>query len=339
MKIVNVMFGRGLGGIEQAFLDYNEALALAGHEVLAITHPLAAINPDISGKLTHTTLSNRGSWDFFAAKALRTLYAEWQPDVVFCHGNRAISLNLLAKPSAKLIGITHNYQLRRFHKLHHVIAITQQLKEAAIKAAVKSENISVIPNMVRLPDEALLMPSEPHSSLIIGTMGRMVEKKGFHLLLEAAAILKRRGFSFQIHIGGTGAMDTALRKKAKSLDLSDEVTFLGWVADKAAFFNNLDVFCLPSLHEPFGIVLLEAMAHNKAVIGFASEGPSEITQNQEAILVKNGDVLALAEALAEAIQRPDLLAATAAKGADLVAREYALPAISKKLNTMITTIL
>lgn len=339
MKIVNVMFGRGLGGIEQAFLDYNEALALAGHEVLAITHPLAAINPDISGKLTHMTLSNHGSWDFFAAKALKKLYIEWQPDVVFCHGNRAISLNLLAKPSAKLIGITHNYQLRRFPKLHHVIAITHQLKDAAIKAGVAPENISVIPNMVRLPDATLLTQSEPHFPLIIGTMGRMVEKKGFHLLLEAAAILKQRGHHFQIHLGGTGAMDAALRKKAKNFDISEEVRFLGWVADKAAFFNNIDVFCLPSLHEPFGIVLLEAMAHGKAVIGFASEGPSEIIQNQEAVLVENGNVLALAEALTEAVQRPDLLATAAAKGKDLVAREYALPAISKKLSTMLTTIL
>ena len=45
MRIVNAMFGRGRGGLEQVFLDYGEALLAAGHEVVALIHPDAAIRP------------------------------------------------------------------------------------------------------------------------------------------------------------------------------------------------------------------------------------------------------------------------------------------------------
>lgn len=336
MKIANVMFGRGLGGIEQAFLDYNEALILAGHEVMAVTHPLAAINPDISGKLTHTTLSNRGSWDFLAALRLRKLYNDWQPDIIICHGNRAISLNLLVKPQAGVVGITHNYQLRRFHRLDAVIAITEKLAQAAMKAGVAEEKITLIPNMVRMPHcEVSATGTLPQPPMVIGAMGRMVEKKGFHLLLEAAAILHHNGIPFRLRVGGAGGMEVKLRKQAKILGIDSFTEFTGWVQDKAAFFAGMDIFCLPSLHEPFGIVLLEAMAYGKPVVGFSSEGPSEIIRNHEAILVENGNVEALAEALTYALQQPLAMQEMAISGHQLVEEQYALPAISKKIDALL----
>jgi glycosyltransferase involved in cell wall biosynthesis len=339
MKIANLMFGRGLGGIEQAFLDYNEALLLAGHEVLAVTHPLAAITPEITGNLIHSTLTNRGSWDVFAARRLRSVFTEWQPQAIICHGNRAVSLALLSQYPAPVIGITHNYQLKRFHRLDAVIAITTQLREAALQAGVAAEKISLIPNMVRLPakvEENTV--SLPHTPLIIGAMGRMVEKKGFHLLLDALAILKAEGVPFILHLGGTGRQEQALRKQATRLGIETQVKFCGWVEDKTVFFAGVDIFCLPSLHEPFGIVLLEAMAHQRPVIAFASEGPSEIIRQGEAIMVEKCNVSGLAEALANAIQRPEDLRSLASAGRALVEREYALEAISKKINTLLTTI-
>ena len=55
--------------------------------------------------------------------------------------------------------------------------------------------------------------------------------------------------------------------------------FPGWVDDKPAFFAGIDVFCLPSHHEPFGIVLIEAMAQAMPIVATDSEGPSEILRD------------------------------------------------------------
>lgn len=335
MKIANIMFGRGLGGIEQAFLDYNEALLLAGHEVLAVSHPLAAINPEISGNLTHETISNRGSWDILTAARLRKLYREWQPDILISHGNRAISLNTLTHYQSIHLGVTHNYHLRRFARLDGVIATTQHLRDAAIAAGVGANHIHLLPNMVRLPAQIAL---PMHATPVIGAMGRLIEKKGFHLLLQAAALLVQRGIPFHLMIGGTGGMESKLKQQAQQLGLQSHVTFLGWVSDKSEFFGKVDLFCLPSLHEPFGIVLLEAMAHSRPVVGFLSEGPSEIIQNNEAVLVENGSVEALANALAEQLAHPEKLAAMGENGRNFVAQNYAMEVVSKKLHTIIESL-
>jgi glycosyltransferase involved in cell wall biosynthesis len=336
MKIANIMFGRGLGGIEQAFLDYNEALLLAGHEVLAVSHPLAAINPEISGNLTHETISNRGSWDILSAARLRKLYRQWQPDFLISHGNRAISLNLLANHQSIHLGVTHNYHLRRFSRLDGVIAITNNLRDAAINAGVHDNRIHLLPNMVRLPEHA---PSQAiHTPPVIGAMGRLIEKKGFHLLLRAASLLMQRDIEFKLIIGGTGSLESQLKQQAQQLGLQSHVTFLGWVGDKRDFFDQIDLFCLPSLHEPFGIVLLEAMAHNRPVVGFSSEGPREIIQNNEAMLVENGNVEALAEALAAQLAHPENLAMMGTAGREFVAENYVLHKVSIQLNSILKTL-
>ncbi len=326
------MFGRGLGGIEQAFLDYNDALLMAGHDVLAVTHPLAAINAEISGNLTHETLGNRGSWDIIAARKLQRLYRSWKPDVIISHGNRAIALNLLTDADAFHIGVTHNYHLRRFAWLDGVLATTQDLQNAAINAGVEPVKIQQLPNMVRIPERT---ETPRHTPVVIGAMGRMVEKKGFHLLLEAAAHLLQREIGFKLLIGGTGPQESKLKALCRQLKLEDHVEFQGWVSDKAAFFRDIDIFCLPSLHEPFGIVLLEAMASARPVVGYISEGPAEIIKNAEAILVENGNPTALANALAQAITSPDCGAQLGRQGRDFVASRYALPVISQQLNNII----
>ena len=75
--------------------------------------------------------------------------------------------------------------------------------------------------------------------------------------------------------------------------------FLGWVEDKRAFFETLDLFCVPSREEPFGIVVLEGMAHGRAVVATAAAGPREIIRDGiDGLLVPPASPPALAAALA-----------------------------------------
>jgi glycosyltransferase involved in cell wall biosynthesis len=328
MRIANVMFGRGRGGIEQAFLDYNEALLMAGHEVLAITHPLALMNTQITGQLEHATVSNYGNWDIFSAKKLAKIYRNWKPDVMISHGNRALNLNHAAAESAMHLGVTHNYQLKHFGKVDAVFATTQSL-ESRVLELFPHMPVARIPNMVRLaPGRAERAPGP----IVIGAMGRMVAKKGFDLLLQAMQKLHAQQPDVKLLLGGDGPLLRVLKKQVKESGLQEVVTFAGWVEDKTTFFEQVDIFCLPSLHEPFGIVLLEAMAHHVPVISFASEGPRDIIQHDEAWLIAAGDVDKLAEALAKLAQSEADRAALRERGHALVENNYAMPVISQHMD-------
>src|SRR5262249_15023020 len=151
---------------------------------------------------------------------------------------------------------------------------------------------------------------------IIGTRGRFVAKKGFDVFITALARLRQSGVGFHAILAGDGPERGALERLAAELGLSDVLRFPGWVTDKAAFFSGIDVFCLPSLHEPFGIVLIEAMAHARPIVAADSEGPMEILRDgDDAIIVPRGDPDRLAKALAT-------LSADSDRAARLAAHAY-----------------
>ena len=203
-----------------------------------------------------------------------------------------------------------NYRLEHLIGLDHVIAITADLRRALIELGQPPERITVIPNMVRVPGEGGLTPGyglagapEP----VIGALGRFVAKKGFAPFLRALALLRGRGYRFRAVLGGAGEEEAALRALARELDLEAVVEFPGWVHDREAFFRRLDVFCVPSLHEPFGIVVVEGFAHARAMVVTDSEGPREIAAYGEtALVVPCDDPERLADALAMLLENPEL---------------------------------
>ena len=137
-------------------------------------------------------------------------------------------------------------------------------------------------------------------------------------------------------MAGNGEEDNFLRALAKAKGLDEILEFTGWVENQHEFFDKIDVFCLPSHHEPFGIVLLEAMAQSLPVISTDSEGPSEIIQNGiNGILVPKSNEIALANAIKELLNdriADNLLAINAY---DRVKNNYNLPVVSVKLREIL----
>lgn len=337
MKIVNIMFGRNLGGIEQAFLDYNEALKLAGHEVLAISHPLAQINPQITGDVTYRSLNNFGKWDFICAFRLKRILKEFQPDATITHGNRALSLTHKAKKFAGLhIGVTHNYKLKQFDKLDLIFATTKDLRRTLSDQGISLAKVVRIPNMIKLPERSVTRQEKAEGQpLIIGTMGRFVAKKGFDQLIEAVAKLSvMTRTPFKVVIGGDGEEKSKLQRFIKKHKLQDTVELIGWVNDKAEFYSKCDIFCLPSLHEPFGIVLLESMAYGTPIVAYESEGAKEIFSShpQAGVTVPLGNVGALAEALSRLLGNAAQRKFLADQSRIAVQDEYAITVVSHKID-------
>jgi glycosyltransferase involved in cell wall biosynthesis len=239
-----------------------------------------------------------------------------------------------ANPGVPVIACTHNYQTKRFVHADVVIALTPDLKRHVESQGVPPEKIHLVPNCVRIPERRA--PRNRSSRPRISAMGRFVPKKGFDVLLNALADLKQRGVEFSCFLGGDGPESEALRALTNRLGLANDVTFAGWVTDKAQFFANTDIFCVPSRHEPFGIIVLEAMAAGLPVITTDSEGPTAIVRHgHDGLITPKDDPIALSAALERLIKDGNLSESLARNGHTNAERNYALPVVAAKIDEVV----
>ncbi len=150
-------------------------------------------------------------------------------------------------------------------------------------------------------DEAAGVTSFRHPRPYLFAIGRHVPQKGFDVLLRALGLLRARGQACDLILAGDGTEHAALKALAAELGLDDRVTFPGRVDHRAAMslFAGCTIFVLPSRHEPFGIVNLEAMALARPIVASRVGGVPEIVSDDEnGMLVPPGDAEALADALA-----------------------------------------
>ena len=175
----------------------------------------------------------------------------------------------------------------------------------------------VIPNGIALDGPPVPTPW-PHPRPYVLAIGRHVAQKGFDVLLRALAELQAAGDpGFDLLLAGNGPENGSLRALAAELRLDGRVHFLGQVdrARAAALFAGCLFFTLPSRHEPFGLVNLEAMAAGKAVVATRVGGvPEVVADGENGCLIPPEDVSALAEALARVAGDVELRARLGAAG-------------------------
>lgn len=201
------------------------------------------------------------------------------------------------------------------------------------RMAIVHEGIEPSPYTAREAGTDLrdLLGAEPGERWI-GAVGRITPWKGQDDFLRAAArIAERRPDARFLIIGDVvsspaeRAADEAYRDRlhalADELGLGDRVRFTGYREDMPAVMNALDVFVLPSHGEPFGIVVLEAMAAARPIVATNAGGvPDIVRDGQEALLVPAGDVDAMADAIARLLAE-DELAARLGRAAEARVRE------------------
>jgi glycosyltransferase involved in cell wall biosynthesis len=332
MKIANIMLGGGRGGVEQAAVDYARALRNLGHDVLTITRSNAAIIPALNAaQLPFLAIRAPQRWNLLAR--LRIARAMKGCDIAILHGNRAGEM-VGAHPTRKNIAVAHSRFFTPLSHYHAVIALSAA-RAQEIQPQFRGP-VHIIPNMIDLPPDA---PRAPwRTPPIIGSMGRLSHEKGYDLLLDALAILRSKNIPFRAIIGGDGKEADALKTQAQRLGIADAITWAGWVADKAAFFASLDVYCMPSRTENFPITLLEAMAHGCPVLSTeCGGGPTEMLAGDGGILTPI-TAEGVAAALAQALVDPAEFAAMGTRARTKVAQHYATPVVAKKLDDFLTAL-
>ena len=226
------------------------------------------------------------------------------PLVVTLQGELTMDTNQLYQRSWLLRRLLH-------HLLRHADGVTacsrHTLEEAETIMGVKiGERGSVIFNGVDL-DEFERRGVERVTDRYILGIGRHVPEKGFDVLLRAFAELDRS--DVRLVIAGDGPEYPALVKLAADLEIADRVDFPGRTdrGQTVNLFRDCEFFVLPSRHEPFGIVNVEAMASGKAIVASAVGGVPEIVQDGEnGVLVPPKDPLALVNAIGALLDDDEL---------------------------------
>ena len=193
-------------------------------------------------------------------------------------------------------------------RLAHVIAISDAARSAMLaRERLPAAKVTTVWNGILPPDasnaarlrairqELGVTPTQP----LVVTVARLVEEKGIAYLLQAIALMRPDWPHARFVIVGEGEKAVWLSQQAQGLGLHDSVVFTGFRRDAQDIIAASDLFALPSPAEPFGLVLLEAMALGKPIIATRAGGPLEIVDDGETgLLVAPSDPAALAQGMA-----------------------------------------
>jgi glycosyltransferase involved in cell wall biosynthesis len=243
--------------------------------------------------------------------------------------------------------LTMSLQARR-EMLHvqraaKVLVTSRYSAERAVEYYQLARVPDVVPELIDLAQwRKILGPLEAqsgHSRFVVLFVGRFYLRKRVDVLLRAAAILRHTIPRLDVRIVGNGPCGPGLHRLARDLNLGDIVHWLGDVsrAQLAHEYTHCDVFCLPSVQEGFGIVLLEAMAAGKPIVAARAAAIPEVVPH--GVLVDPGSAEALAAGLESVYRLSDRGAHLRTKGfewveqfdAPLIARQF-LAAASPQAN-------
>lgn len=143
-------------------------------------------------------------------------------------------------------------------------------------------------------------PANEAETPFVLTVGSLDEWKGLDVLIQAMALLRDAGVTVRLVLAGEGPLRFELERLTRELGLQQQVRFLGQQprSSVARLFNDCTVFVLASRFETFGLVVLEALACGKAVVGTRVDGILEIVDDGiNGLLVEPEDAVALAAAI------------------------------------------
>ncbi|MEY2423451.1 MAG: hypothetical protein QOI95_3518 [Acidimicrobiaceae bacterium] len=174
---------------------------------------------------------------------------------------------------------------------------------AETSTAGLGDRVRVVPNGVEFTTHDAPRPLDSGSGPVVA-IGRLNDWKGHDVLIEAVALLRDRGVTIRVEIAGDTFPGQEHRREelerlASDRGVGDRVRLLGYVDDIDGLLARAAMFVLPSVRpEPFGLVLVDAMAHGLACIATDAGGPRDIVrQGETGILVPPGDTAALADAI------------------------------------------
>lgn len=251
---------------------------------------------------------------------VRRLFREQRIDIVIAHRYKSIYVAGVMSafyPVPCVIGVLHEHGVlsRPTRSLFfsfwrpglHAVAVSDSVARSAAEdcAALADGRLSTLYHCIDPAqsdawynrDEARHALGIDESGFVLGSVGRLVAKKRFELLIGA---LTRLGDA-QLVLVGDGRERARLEALVGKLGLSQQVRFVGHRPNASMYLRAFDAFVMPSgAEEAFGIVLLEAMLAGVPIVSSDAPGPAEVLGDAGLQFV-DGDEASLAERVAEMI--------------------------------------
>lgn len=267
--------------------------------------------------------------DLLAVFELRRLYKKIKPDIVHLNSSKASIIGSFAS-GYKLVYTVHGWVfhepmnsakrllyrvLERFtaKKKSKIIVLSPHDETAGITLGLLPHKLAVIPPGIEAPVEMLSRHDAraklrersntdiPMDAVWIGTIANHYPTKGLDILLRALTNVPA-----QTVIVGDGPERQKLEALKGELHLDDRVHFAGFLSDASQYLPAFDLFVLASRKEGLSYTLLEAKLHGIPIVATDVGGVSSIVQNKKTgTLVEKENILALAEALSNAVLHMD----------------------------------
>lgn len=244
------------------------------------------------------------------------------PDIIYAHYlfNIETSVGLKGFEHIPVVGIEHWSELAKpvipkdiyktaskvYPLCDKILAVSPGLRDIINEKFKVSADY--VPNMIdytfcNLPD----IGHESNKTFEFISIGRLVDWKGFETLIKAAAKLKDENTAFHITIVGQGEKFNYLHSLIRSLELEEYVVLVGQKTKEEIrmYLKSSDAFVLPSEHETFGVVFIEALAMGMPVIGCNYGGPTTFVTEDNGILVPPKDVTSIANAMKNLMNNRD----------------------------------
>lgn len=275
------------------------------------------------------------------ARQLRQALPKTSDGLVLCHRYRAYkSFVATGLDSARLVAVAHEYgffrrrrrrwarRLSRHDALFAGVSpgVAEELMQATGSALVwpNALDLDALDPLDRTAArQALALPPE---GFVFGVVGRLHYKKRPELALEAFRIFLERTGRSDAHLAFVG--DGALRERLELASRGLPVTFTSFIPAAARLMKAFDALLMASSNEPFGMVLLEAMAAGVPVVTPRQPGPLCILADLGHYF-EGSEPQAIAGAMQAALEAPP------GEGPERAQREFSVAAVAKRLEALL----
>ena len=348
MRIALVMLDQNYGGIQQNFLDHSIELSKRGFPVLCVIRNKSFVENKLRkvGISSIAIINNRfGFHDPFAIRqigeALDEFFSYPLPHIVQTFGSRATLFASKLKSQTRhwpLIASLPNSINHKYYKGADILvpSTNQMATSNYHKNLVDPVFSEVIPHFSSV--EPVSETVYRSRILKIFAAGRFVRKKGFDLLLKAIPEVLASDSRIRFQIAGDGPEFDELKLLQTELHLEEKVQFLGFRNDVSLLMKQSDLFVLPSLREPFGIILLEAMATGIPIVTTRNNGALHILNDDTAIFVDKASSSSLSSGILKAINNPEAAFERSKNALELFRNHYTPDAVMPKVLSLYQTV-
>ncbi len=306
MRLLHSIAGGRHGGAERFFIDLVRALSRRGVDQHAVSRPFKQRLKQLTSLNCEVTQAQMGGlFDWSSQGKANGAAAAFAPNINLAWMSRGARYSPKG-PWVTVGRLGGYYKLKYYRHCDHLICNTPNLVRYCVDNGWPEDRVDYIPNFspkvdVEPVDRQSL--STPIGATVLLVLARLEKTKSVNVAIKALTNLPE----LHLWIAGEGSCERDLRALAASLGVAERVNFLGWREDREALLRSADICLVPSSHEPFGNVVVNAWANRTPVIATVSEGPSFLIKDEaNGLLVPVGDSSALADAVSRVMSQQEL---------------------------------